>query len=363
MQPRAQRPAILPLTSFRFFAAMLVVIFHYDVPHHAFPFGISGFGYEAVTFFFILSGFVLAYAHGKEYGLNIITKEFYIGRAARIVPAYWIALAVALPFAIHSTPLISAALVITLLQSWWPIAALAWNGPAWSLSNEAAFYIAFPMLWRLSCKLGGLLSMAAAYALIVISTAVACALPNGEWQHNLASYFPLITLPQFMLGVALARWRLEAPPRRQTNLPFYLSLVALAATIVSKQILPLGASSPVLALIFATIIYAAPQISGYGRAVTSWSPFVVLGEASYAMYILHVPLWLWWDHIIRVTLTLTLKVPLDFCAYLIFVLGCSLLLTRFVEPSLRRAMRSAISGPPWRGRQARCCSTPDQGRT
>lgn len=49
-------PSIPTLTSLRFFAAMLVVIFHYNIGKNLiFLVGVSSFGYEAVTFFFVLS--------------------------------------------------------------------------------------------------------------------------------------------------------------------------------------------------------------------------------------------------------------------------------------------------------------------
>lgn len=50
------------LTSLRFFAAALVVIFHYPGKQDVFPQLFWRFGYEAVTFFFVLSGFILTYA-------------------------------------------------------------------------------------------------------------------------------------------------------------------------------------------------------------------------------------------------------------------------------------------------------------
>jgi peptidoglycan/LPS O-acetylase OafA/YrhL len=82
------RPNILPLTSFRFIAALMVVIFHYDRKLELFPAGLASFGYEAVTFFFILSGFILTYTHGRDDGLNVSIQQFARSRLVRIVPAY-----------------------------------------------------------------------------------------------------------------------------------------------------------------------------------------------------------------------------------------------------------------------------------
>ena len=83
------RPNLPPLTSLRFFAASGVVIFHYNLTSPVFPKVVASFGYEAVTFFFVLSGFILAYAHGiPGAGMNVSAKQFFIARFVRIWPVY-----------------------------------------------------------------------------------------------------------------------------------------------------------------------------------------------------------------------------------------------------------------------------------
>jgi len=97
-----------------------------------------------VTFFFILSGFVLTYANvafvGTDFVMRNAPKRFITERVARLWPAYLVGLALAVPVFLHSASLIDAVLVFTMLQAWVPSAALAWNAPAWSLSNEMFFY-------------------------------------------------------------------------------------------------------------------------------------------------------------------------------------------------------------------------------
>jgi peptidoglycan/LPS O-acetylase OafA/YrhL len=96
------RPSVPALTSLRFFAALLVVIFHYNIGKQPnFLSGVSTFGYEAVTFFFVLSGFILTYAHlepREQLWLNISAAAFMSRRVARIAPAYIVGLALAVPF-------------------------------------------------------------------------------------------------------------------------------------------------------------------------------------------------------------------------------------------------------------------------
>ncbi len=153
-----------PLTSIRFLFALLVVVFHGQDTLKQGGFdnwpvvvrAVISHGYIGVSFFFVLSGFILAYAYRRK--LNDGgggSVDFWCARFARIYPAYLAAFIVFLPIAVYSTLIsndfpaayITALLQITLLQSWIPYAALQWNGPAWSLSVEALFYAMFPLLF------------------------------------------------------------------------------------------------------------------------------------------------------------------------------------------------------------------------
>jgi len=81
------------LTSLRFFAALEVVLFHYCIVHPDFPHWLANIGYDAVTFFFVLSGFILTYAHGPiPSGADTSFQKFALTRLARIYPAYFLGL-------------------------------------------------------------------------------------------------------------------------------------------------------------------------------------------------------------------------------------------------------------------------------
>ena len=86
----AMRPNLPALTSLRFFASLLVVFFHYNnnAKGLPLPYGVTHFGYEAVTFFFVLSGFILTYVHLAEDDLNLNPRDFTYRRIARLAPSY-----------------------------------------------------------------------------------------------------------------------------------------------------------------------------------------------------------------------------------------------------------------------------------
>ena len=104
------RPPLPLLTTLRFFAAAEVVAFHVvqaktngAIPE-GFLWGLVSGGYAAVIFFFVLSGFILAYAHtgdSERTACNVKATRFWRLRFARIAPAYYLALLLALPIIVQ----------------------------------------------------------------------------------------------------------------------------------------------------------------------------------------------------------------------------------------------------------------------
>ena len=152
---RARLPA---LTSLRLFAAMMVVLLHLRglkvmLGGPLWLQKIASIGYVGVSFFFVLSGFILVYTYA---GHRFEPRLFWRARFARIYPAYAFALVFSAPFfvlAINTFPffawaaqhfVLACLLVIGLLQAWVPLAALSWSMVLWSLSVEAFFYFVFP---------------------------------------------------------------------------------------------------------------------------------------------------------------------------------------------------------------------------
>ena len=138
--------AFTGLTSLRFVAALLVLLGHCGFQSSTVPLlrSLARDGYEAVGFFFVLSGFVLSYNYyspSREALLRGSLLEYFRGRIARVYPMYLLALLVAWPHLIYGfrTGQVPAdifwpslAAVPVLMQSWFPTLTMAWNIPAWS---------------------------------------------------------------------------------------------------------------------------------------------------------------------------------------------------------------------------------------
>ena len=153
---RPPLPSLTSLTSLRAWAALLVFCYHLGLgpfawaPLLAFP-----FGYVAVSFFFVLSGFVLAWS--AHPGASM--RRFYMRRLARVYPAHLAVLGVVVALTVVdptqrgvvSDPV--QGLKQLLLVNAWTLhdgVVDAWNGVSWSLSVEAFCYLCFPLLpWGL----------------------------------------------------------------------------------------------------------------------------------------------------------------------------------------------------------------------
>ncbi len=253
------RPRLPALTSLRFFAAFHVVIFHFQAMQifigPAWFQKLSSIGYVGVSFFFVLSAFILVYTYA---GRPMILKNFWRARFARIYPAYAFSLLVTalfffyavltmnIPFFVWAKAhlKLASALVLSLLQAWVPPAALTWNAVAWSLSVEAFFYVLFPFLLLVLVRRSQpqLLLIAAVSWLtsLVFSGSYVVLNPDrlsivnadvlGAFWLNALKFNPLARLPEFLLGMACGFLFLRS--RRESKLASLLVLSGIAALLV-----------------------------------------------------------------------------------------------------------------------------------
>ena len=321
-QPRrgSNRPQLDGLTSLRFFAAALVLAQHASLNLTAsMPLGVANLfscGYQAVSFFFVLSGFVLVYAYADEHGgwpEGARKRKFWWARVSRIYPAYLLGLAISIPVFVYSafwSHIISAklfvsglVLVAVLLQAWAPPLALAWNSPAWSLSVEACFYALFPFLLKRLCRFQR--AWLASCALLVVCCvtlfrARLAAPVDGQLSSpfgNFCAFFPLLFLPHFIFGMALGLLFLAQTGTTLRKWRWLLApcAVTLCILFLTHSKLPDWMFSDVILVpLFGGMIFGAAICSFCRSGILGARPLVELGDASYSLYILHVPLMLWW---------------------------------------------------------------------
>ena len=300
------------LTFFRFLAALIVVIFHFgrntELAQLAFPFLISG--PQMVTFFFALSGFVMMISHYNKQNESL--KSYYIARIARIAPLYYVALIMMVYF-VYGTgknDLTGLLLSSTFLQSWFSPYPLSFNDPGWSLSVEVLFYLCFPLILFIVKKSN---ISPIKFALIALIIYIFTQLLLSNWMpeqlhheykrvsFEIIYYFPVSHFCSFLLGVAGGYLYCYYPKsfNRKGVMPFILMIVVMYITYYVLQY-PLAVrqfighriafESSFYALIFILLILAIARSNNILTKTLSMRFFVLLGESSYALYILQKPI-------------------------------------------------------------------------
>jgi peptidoglycan/LPS O-acetylase OafA/YrhL len=380
--PNFGRQSLHALTGARFVAAAIVVLYHtalfwrkglVSAPVATGPlpglseilYALLDSGFAMVGLFFVLSGFVLAYNYlSDNTGIRGGVWNFWMARVARVYPMYLIAfLLAALPFWWdYRRPDFwfvskSAAYALTLTQAWHPSYALRWNAPGWSLSNEAFFYATFPLFGAVLTRLKCPQLLAISFVLWLLGSAVPlCAF--GAWNAGLLSTpqygegwltavlcNPLLRLPDFLIGVAVGKIFLLRQSSKLWLMPPCVPLLAGLAALVAVARLPTSlGQTTLLAVVWATLLYSiasAPQ-SATAR-ILGGRPMVLLGEASYAMYLLHLPIWFLADHYLPVpSPEQTERCWIYIIVYFCVLVGISLLAHRLVEEPARRLIRTVL---------------------
>ena len=361
------RPRLPAVTSLRFFAAFHVALFHMNemgaLTGPLWLKDLARIGYVGVSFFFVLSGFILVYTYA---GREINLRDFWQTRFARIYPAYLFSLLVSFPFFYYGSlkmhvPFfafsehhfaLASVLVLLLLQAWVPAAALAWNPVAWSLSVEAFFYLVFPfalvkysklsrtMLWALipACWVAGL---AVSGGYLLMRPAALGYVSSNDWSSavQFVKFFPVVRLPEFLMGMACGYLFLRSQRNPKHGMPLVaLGIVGVAAATLAARFVPYlmvhtALSGPAFAALVYGIALEPKWVSWLNNRV-----LVLFGNASYSFYLLHsMTVWPFFHN------TQTQQVRnqgfVGIGLWLVMMLAISCLVYRFIEEPARRKLR------------------------
>lgn len=323
---------LLPsLAGMRFLAAITVFLAHaaLQVPFADervggyFLFVTTPIGFAAVSYFFMLSGFVLTWTRRP----GDTTTAFFRRRFSRVLPSHFVALLAAVVLALATGTAVGLPQVLfqaLLLQSWIPNIGYidVLNSLTWTMSVEVFFYLMFPLLLPLLNRIRPerlwVWVIGAFSFIIALPFAVAAWVPNSGTEHPLsgisllpflnalsspdqplvawgsASYtqvwfvfhFPLARLADFTIGVLLARIVLSGRwigirPRTAVA----LLLPAWGAAMFVPFLFRLNCVTIIpMALLLGAV--AARDVSGRRSRLGS-PPMVVLGNLTYGFYLVH----------------------------------------------------------------------------
>lgn len=300
-----------PLTSLRFFAAIAIVWLHSKV-HFAW----AGVGpnlpfVQGVSFFFVLSGFILMHAYGSR---DISYRRFLVNRIARLWPLHLVTLASVYWFmrvdsqAFNGPGILAKSYSLVanffLLQSWVPTLsyAFSWNAVSWSISTELFFYAMFPLLlWLMKIRPVYAILIGTAPLILIASAASILSIPalGGVFDLTITSLlyaFPVSRLFEFTLGMT-AYWAWSRYPLTNSKIEYAIVALwlvwfgwlygamqgSLAGYPAASQWFGQAGSS----FLFAFTIAAFAGSAGVLGRILSNSTLVRLGEISFAIYMVH----------------------------------------------------------------------------
>jgi peptidoglycan/LPS O-acetylase OafA/YrhL len=346
---------ISSLTGLRFFLAAMVVVYHYThMPPAAGPQWlryIAGNGFAGVSGFFVLSGFVLARSYIAPDGeMRGTLRGFWAARFARIYPVYFLSILLVvqtywrLPDSIGEKALASLA-TLTGTQAWIPTTALAVSSAAWSLSVEGFLYVLFPLLLPLVHGPARRLWVIGIVCALVslLPPALLCFVPApSENVISFVRYNPLFHLPAFLAGMVTERLSRRIVTSAWIVWPAIglIVWVFLSGDRIRYEFLNNG----LLIVPFSAMILGLSCEKGVLSRLLSNRLLVRGGEASYSLYLLHLPLRPW-------VLAISDRLQLAPCSWAFLSLGCglcvaaSLVTFHFVEEPYRRSIRAALSNP------------------
>ena len=342
----------------RAFAALCVVAFHAQSDAAAVA---AGLGMEfarselfpwlaGVDIFFVISGFIMVYASSRWFGSARAPRAFLAHRIARIVPLYWATTIAYLVVLLVTPGLLNSEYLAPyfVLASFLFIPAARPDGLVqpfyslgWTLNYEMFFYclfaicLAFPLRRAVPILLGALM--------LIVSLGKAFA----PFPPPLAFWTDPIIL-EFAFGVALGWASVEGFFfRRPIRLGLALAgLVLLAIDLTRPGVLPalprpLAFGVPAALLVASAGLVSSPSRRSENLLVRGG---VILGDASYALYLLH-------PFVIRALRELAMRTPIGGLAdpwgfvmvAVLLAVAAAAVVNRIFERPVTRAARQLLA--------------------
>lgn len=341
------------LDTLRFFAAIAVVIFHFGIwswpiQSYFLPyFKIANLG---VSFFFVLSGFILFYVYKNTTMDREDIYNFLVSRFTRILPLYIFSLTCSLLYLLKFESLQFS--IKTLMyhlfffQSWVPGEVLTLNFVNWTLSIELFFYLLFPILFlciKKSPRLFFIFTMCFWLISNVITIFLSIKLDTTVVTNNeFIKFFPLFHLNNFFIGMIASYWYINKSISKYTlkYLMYILVLFFLIYPLVLPEFMYIGHHNGLFAPLFAIIILYILDSDNFINKFLELKPLIVFGKSSYGVYLLQAPVY-WFVYILykKIGIFNVLGESFRFYIFLIILVATSIISYYFFEKKLMIFLR------------------------
>lgn len=290
--PARPRAKLVPIQALRAVAALTVAVVHLafgfaahlDGRLSALPSG-DQLAQAAVALFFVISGCVMVISSDGLFGSPGGSVTFWRRRAVRVLPPYWIASAIlagSMAALGHTVDLRYVVRSLAFIPKPSPGAIFRlYLWPGWTLFYELVFYALFGAFVALGRR-RAVMATGITLALLVASSAV---LQSDELAFRIVRQpIVLLFVAGMLAGLALVR-RWSAPGWAR-----WAAIVAAAAAVLAPpahQAGSLGFDYLLWAGLPAVLVFFA--VMGGPLKLPFAAGFELLGAASYAIYLLHVP--------------------------------------------------------------------------
>jgi exopolysaccharide production protein ExoZ len=273
------------LQIFRAIAALMVVFHHlwreisyFFSMHSALLDKIAFAGKSGVDFFFVLSGFIICYAHFHKIGIWSASGEYLRNRIFRIYLPY-LPISFLMLFSYGFLPSLSDVtrnVSVIKSVSLLPVPGMTALSVAWTLVHEMFFYMVFILFFA---------SKRFFYIILSIWTLMIGLASIYGW--GAGSYFLTFVLSvynlELILGICSAVLvKTLLPAQRKwviAALPVVILILYFGPVIFEGKVL--------LGLLFATLILLA--VNSPLNRISVRNLFMILGNASYSIYLIHDP--------------------------------------------------------------------------
>jgi exopolysaccharide production protein ExoZ len=277
---------IVAIQVLRAIAALAVVLSHSAFDLQRFGYGSPGplshfhLGDAGVDLFFVISGFVMVYASEPLFGRAIGALSFFIHRLIRIVPLYWLVttiyVAISMPTATYDLQTIAASYLFVPLPRpdgiMQPIV-----GQGWTLNYEMFFYVIFALAVLVPLRAAVIAASCTLFVMVAAGHVFAPLPPaSGFWTDSIVL--------EFVFGMLIGLAYSEGVTLKQSiavSLILFGFILIASGELVPHEIRVVWWGIP------AALIVTGATFGRFAMRGPVWRPLVIVGNASYALYLIH----------------------------------------------------------------------------